>query len=78
MDETFSVCQFLADDTYEYVRRYVSLDEAIKAFKHYSSSVAVTLGYVTRVIITDTGDSIVAEWIYGKGITYPTKEDEPM
>jgi hypothetical protein len=71
MPELFSVCQFFPDETYEYVRRYVSADEAKKAFMHYTHSVGARMGTTTRVIITDSGDCINAEWVYGKGLTYP-------
>jgi hypothetical protein len=72
----FSVVQFFAnDETYEYVRRYVGAEEAIKAFHHYTNNVAVKMGVVKRVIITDGGDDTTMEWIHGKGITFPTQED---
>lgn len=69
----FSVCQFFADKSagYEYVRRYVSAREAMKAFKHYTNNVAARLGMVERIIVTDGGDCINFEWQYGKGITFP-------
>jgi hypothetical protein len=67
----FSVCQFFADDTHEYVRRFVSPEEALRAFDHYRASVGAKLGMTKRVIITDGGDFTAAEWQYGKGITFP-------
>lgn len=67
----FSVCQFFDDGSYEYVRRYVSAEEAGTAFGHYCSSVGARLGMTKRVIITDGGDCINAEWEFGKGLTYP-------
>jgi hypothetical protein len=70
----FSVCQFFEDDSYEYVRRFVSAEEAMKAFRHYTNNVATRLGVVKRVIITDGGDCIAAEWQLGKGITFPPQE----
>ena len=66
----FSVCQFFEDETYEYVRRYVSAEEAVNAAKHYITSVGARLGTTARVIITDSGDSICFEWQFGKGITF--------
>lgn len=69
-NETFSVCQFFEDGSYEYVRRYVSPEEAVQAAKHYTASVAAKVGIVRRVIITDGGDYINFEWQYGKGITF--------
>ena len=68
--DEFSVCQFFANGMYEYVRRYVSALEAVKAFKHYSNSVATKLGVVERVIITDGGDHTNIEWVAGKGYSY--------
>jgi len=68
----FSVVQFFTDGTqYEYTRRYVSAEEAVKAFQHYTTNVSSKLGLVKRVIITDVGDFISMEWQYGKGITFP-------
>jgi hypothetical protein len=69
-DGEFSVCQFFKDDYSEYVRRWVSSEEAIEATKHYITNVAATLGVTKRVIITDGGDFTVFEWQYGKGIIY--------
>ncbi len=67
----FSVCQFFEDDSYEYVRRFVSAEEAVEAAKHYTSSVGARLGMTRRVIITDGGDQTNFEWQFGKGITFP-------
>jgi len=70
----FSVTQFFPDGSYETVRKFVSDNEAIKAFAHYTQSVAARMGITVRVIITDGGDCVNAEWEYGKGLTYPPKE----
>lgn len=72
----FSVCQFFEDDSYEYVRRFVSAEDAIKAFQFYTNNVAARLGMTRRVIVTDGGDCINAEWIFGEGVVYPKKENE--
>jgi len=74
MQGEFSVCQFFLDDSYEYVRRFVTSEEAIAAFKHYSTSVGARIGTTKRVILTDGGDSINLEWCFGRGITYPPQE----
>lgn len=71
MGEEFSVYQFFPDGSYEKVREFVSAEEAMSAFKHYTSSVGAQIGTTKRVIITDGGDCINMEWEYGKGITYP-------
>lgn len=72
--ELFNVVQFFENDTYEYVRRNVTAEEAMEAFRHYISSIAAKMGMVKRVIITDDGDSINAEWERGKGVIFPTPE----
>lgn len=74
-NERFNVCQFFEDGSYEYVRRYVPLDEATRAIEHYCNSVAAKLGVVKRVIMTDGGDSIVLEWKHGEGVTFPPLKD---
>ncbi|MGH6865453.1 MAG: hypothetical protein ACREDO_04605 [Methyloceanibacter sp.] len=66
----FSVCQFFDDGSYEYVRRSVGPEEAVKAAHHYCHSVAAQLGVTKRVIITDDGDSICFEWKHGEGVTF--------
>ena len=71
-DEQFSVCQFFSDGTSEYVRRFVSAEEAAKAFNHYTNNVATRLGLISRVIITDGGDCIAREWEFGKGVVFPS------
>jgi hypothetical protein len=68
----FNVCQFFVHGgEYEYVRRWVTAEEAMKAFYHYTNNVAVKMGVVERVIVTDGGDCINAEWKKGLGYTYP-------
>ncbi len=70
MDE-FSVAQFFEDGSYEYVRRFVSAEEAMAAFGHCTTCVAAKIGITKRVIITDGGDCTNAEWKFGEGIVYP-------
>lgn len=67
----YSVCQFFADGTSEYVARFVSGQEAVRVFRDYTRSVGAHVGFTKRVIITDGGDSINFEWEHGKGITFP-------
>jgi hypothetical protein len=74
----FSVCQFFEDGSYEYVRRFVDAEEAVKAAKHYSTSVGARIGTTTRVIITDGGDCTAFEWIRGEGVVFPPKEQEEV
>ena len=74
-DREFSVCQFFEDGSYEYVRRFVSAEESMQAFAHYTTNVASRMGITKRVIVTDGGDAICVEWKYKEGIVYPPKEE---
>ena len=80
-EELFSVWQYLAGpgepDENAYVDRVrirVPLEEALRAVKHYTRNVTARIGVTRRVIIVDSGDYIVFEWIYGKGVVFPPKE----
>jgi hypothetical protein len=71
MDELFHVCQYFKDGSYEYVRRNVPAEQALKAFDHYVASVAARVGITVSVMIIDQGDCVNAEWKYGEGIVFP-------
>lgn len=75
VEEKFNVWQFFENDAQECVRSRVSAEEAMKAFQHYTNNVASKIGITKRVIITDGGDCINAEWIQGKGVTFPPPVD---
>lgn len=77
MSNEFSVYQFFQDGMYEKVRELVNAEEAVKAAHHYCNSVAAKLGVVTRVIITDGGDSCVFEWKLGEGVVFPPPAEKP-
>lgn len=67
----YSVCQFFADDSYEYLGRYLSAEDAVRMAVQAIRSVGARLGTTRRVIITDGGDFTNWEWKYGEGIVYP-------
>jgi hypothetical protein len=71
MSEKFSVYQFFKDNGSEQVAELVDMETAVDKFAHFSNSVGAKVGAVVRVIITDGGDCVNAEWKYGEGITYP-------
>ncbi len=70
MNNEFSVCQFFEDGSYEFVRRFVDAETAVKAAHHYCHSVGAKIGTTRRVIITDGDDCTNFEWQYGKGVTF--------
>ena len=72
--EQFSVYQFLRDGFSEPVRRWVSAQRAVEAFQLCICSEGAKRGTTVRVIITDGGDSVCAEWQFGKGRVMGTKK----
>lgn len=66
----FSVLWWDAQDNQHEELRFVDAEKAVMAAKRLCEGPASMLGIVRRVIITDGGDFINFEWIYGKGITY--------
>jgi hypothetical protein len=76
MSGEFSVYQFFTDGTHEKVRSFVDAESAMKAVDHYTNSVAVKLGLVNRVIITDGGDCCCYEWKKGQVVFPKPKETQ--
>jgi hypothetical protein len=75
MSEEFSVYQFFADESCECLCRFVDPAEAVKTAHAYCTSVGAQIGTTRRVIITDGGDCTNFEWQFGKGVTYPPREE---
>jgi hypothetical protein len=73
-EREFNVVQFFPDETYEYVRRNVSAEEAVEAARSYTTRPAALMGVIQRVIITDGGDSTNFEWRFGEGVVYPPRQ----
>jgi hypothetical protein len=71
MTGEFSVCQFFKSSAYEYVRRFVGPEEAVKAAHLYTHNVGAKLGMVERVIITDGDDYCCFEARRGRDL--PTR-----
>jgi hypothetical protein len=74
MTNEFSVYQYFPDDTYERVVHFVDAIKATQVAKQCCTSVGAQLGTTRRVIITDGGDCINFEWIFGQGIVFPTPD----
>lgn len=70
-DQLFSVYQFFERGGYEKVLELVRIEHAARSAKYLTESIGARCGTTTRVIITDSGDSIVFHWEYGRGITFP-------
>lgn len=73
-DERFDVVQFFRDGSYEFVERDLDVKAAVERFRSLSWSLGAQVGTTVRVIITDGGDFTVAQWEFGKGVTWPSPE----
>jgi hypothetical protein len=67
----FSICQFFADDSYDYELRNVDAKTAIECAARLAGSVGGRLGTTKRIIVTDGGDCTCFEWKHGEGVTFP-------
>jgi len=61
-EERFSVCQYREDGSYEYVRRYVNVDQAVEAFSN-----CVAAASSRRVVVTN--GQVDVEWTLRGGIS---------
>jgi hypothetical protein len=67
MGEQLAVVMFFADGKRRYLCRFVSAQEASRAFAHCSiHSVEAQFGIPMRVVITDRNDCVLREWRYRK------------
>lgn len=73
--DLFSVYQYFVDGSYEKVVEFVPATQATDVFMGLTTSLGGQMGTTQRVIIVDTLDCINAEWIFGKGLVYPTKKE---
>jgi hypothetical protein len=73
-DETFNVIMFFPDGSYNVERTGLGAEEAVKVAFGCTRRVAVHLGIIQRVIITDQNDLTCFEWKHGEGVTYPKRE----
>ncbi len=69
--EQFSVRAYYDDGRRQYVRRFVSAQEACRTFQHYTSSRGARLASTVRVIIIDSSNCMVREWQFEQGVTFP-------
>jgi hypothetical protein len=72
--DEFSVVVWYANDTHEYIKRYISGKEAVETAIGMTETVGAQTALVTRVI-TDGGDHTNFLWEYSNGIVYPTREE---
>jgi hypothetical protein len=70
----FSVYQFFPDGSYEKVKEFVPVHEAVACAKRLTETVGAKVGITRRVIITDGGDCIAFEWCSGEGVTFPERK----
>jgi hypothetical protein len=70
----YRVWQFFPDDWHECVGEDLDARRAVELAKRMTETVGGRIGTTRRVIIEDRDGYTSFEWIYGKGVTYPTPE----
>jgi hypothetical protein len=68
-DERFNVFWWDTDGAQYNELSSVGAEQAVSAAKRMADGPASALGFVQRIIITDSGDCCNFEWIKGKGVT---------
>jgi hypothetical protein len=66
--EQFAVLLFFYDGKRRYARRFVSAQEAIRAFEFYIRNANARDARIARVVVTDVHDCILREWKIGRGV----------
>ena len=66
MGEQFAVSLFSEDGKRRYARRFVSAQEAIRAFEFYIRNFDAQNARIVRVVVTDIHDCILREWKIGE------------
>jgi hypothetical protein len=74
MTEQFRVRVYYDNGEHNDVRRFVSAQEAGRAFQHYTNSVGAKLGSTVRVTVIDRNECIVREWKLVQGTTFPSPD----
>jgi hypothetical protein len=69
--EEFSVWLFFPDEMHVAECQWVDAKTAVSCFNDVIRRPAARGGFIRRVIITDGGDYTIAEWQYGRGLTFP-------
>jgi hypothetical protein len=60
--EQFAVSLFSKDGKRRYARRFVSAQEATRAFEFYIRNLNARDARIVRVVVTDVHDCILREW----------------
>jgi hypothetical protein len=75
MMELFDVWLFYSSGYHDMAEEQLPPDQAVEAAKRFSESVGATTGLLEEIRIVDDGDNCVFQWIFGKGVTFPPRDD---
>jgi hypothetical protein len=76
-DESYSVCQFFANGSDEYYKRFVGVEEAMAAARFLITTEAAKFGLTRQVQISNGGQRVVFDWKYGEGIVHEFRQRTP-
>jgi hypothetical protein len=68
--EQCAVLLFFNNGKRRYACRFVSAQDAIRAFEFYIRNIDERNGRTVRVVVTDRHDCILREWKFGQGVTF--------
>lgn len=71
MEQEFSVYEWITDDSYRAVLRFVNAQVAM-----YKATQLIETGKPRRVMVTDGGDCCVFDWHHDKGVVWPELKQE--
>jgi hypothetical protein len=71
--EQFAVLLFFCGGERKYACRFVSAQDATRAFEFYIRNIDAWHSKTVRVVVTDRHDCVLREWKMGQGVTFPPK-----
>jgi hypothetical protein len=75
MMELFDVWLFYRSGYHDKAEENLSAEQAVEAAKRFSESVGAKTGLLEEIRVTAGDDNCVFQWVYGKGVTFPTRDD---
>jgi hypothetical protein len=73
--ELFNVVIFFPDDSNEYVGRGLGAEPAVLMARDYACRPAAVAGFIKQIMITDMGDCCCFQWVHGKGVVFPPRQN---
>ena len=73
--ERFSVWWWDPEGNYHAEARFIPAKQAVELAKNLTNRPAALIGIIKTIRIIDGGDNINFEWEFGKGVTFPPRQE---